>query len=81
MHYLYLLLALFFLVGFYFFVDIESINILPIIFTFLAAITFPHVIVIEKCIVLWNNFSRRNTYIWKNYSMKLIDGKKSQKKF
>ena len=44
----YLLLALFFLVGFYFFVDIESINILPIIFTFLAAITFPHVIVIEK---------------------------------
>ena len=44
----YFLLALFFLVGFYFFVDIESINILPIIFTFLAAITFPHVIVIEK---------------------------------
>ena len=44
----YFLLALFFLVGFYFFVDIESINILPIIFAFLAAITFPHVIVIEK---------------------------------
>ena len=44
----YFLLALFFLVGVYFFVDIESINILPIIFTFLAAITFPHVIVIEK---------------------------------
>ena len=44
----YFLLALFFLVGFYFFIDIESINILPIIFTFLAAITFPHVIVIEK---------------------------------
>jgi len=44
----YFLLALFFLIGFYLFVDIESINILPIIFTFLAAITFPHVIVIEK---------------------------------
>ena len=44
----YFLLALFFLVGFYFFIDINSINILPIIFTFLAAITFPHVIVIEK---------------------------------
>ncbi len=44
----YFLLALFFLVGFYLFIDIESINILPIIFTFLAAITFPHVIVIEK---------------------------------
>ena len=44
----YFLLALFFLVGFYFFIDIESINIIPIIFTFLAAITFPHVIVIEK---------------------------------
>ena len=44
----YFLLALIFLIGFYLFVDIESINILPIIFTFLAAITFPHVIVIEK---------------------------------
>jgi len=44
----YFLLALFFLVGFYLFVDVESINIIPIIFTFLAAITFPHVIVIEK---------------------------------
>ncbi len=44
----YFLLALFFLVGFYLIVDIESINIIPIIFTFLAAITFPHVIVIEK---------------------------------
>ena len=44
----YFLLALFFLVGFYLFVDLESINIIPIIFTFLAAITFPHVIVIEK---------------------------------
>ena len=44
----YFLLALFFLVGFYFFVDVESINIIQIIFTFLAAITFPHVIVIEK---------------------------------
>jgi len=44
----YFLLALIFLIGFYLFVDIESIDILPIIFTFLAAITFPHVIVIEK---------------------------------
>ena len=44
----YFFLALIFLVGFYSFVDLESINILPIIFTFLAAITFPHVIVIEK---------------------------------
>ena len=44
----YFLLALFFLGGFYLFVDIESINIIQIIFTFLAAITFPHVIVIEK---------------------------------
>ena len=44
----YFFLALIFLVGFYLFVDLESINILPVIFTFLAAITFPHVIVIEK---------------------------------
>tara|TARA_B100000674_G_scaffold461846_1_gene441339 strand:- start:13 stop:897 length:885 start_codon:yes stop_codon:yes gene_type:complete len=44
----YFFLALIFLVGFYSFVDLESINILSIIFTFLAAITFPHVIVIEK---------------------------------
>ncbi len=44
----YFFLALIFLVGFYSFIDLESINILPIIFTFLAAITFPHVIVIEK---------------------------------
>ena len=29
-------------------VDFEKINLLPIIFTFLAAITFPHVLVIEK---------------------------------
>ena len=44
----YFLLALFSLVGFYLFVDIESIDIIPIVFTFLAAITFPHVLVIEK---------------------------------
>ena len=44
----YFLLALIFLIGFYLFIDLESINVLPIIFTFLAAITFPHVIVIEK---------------------------------
>ena len=44
----YFLLALFSLVGFYLFIDIESIDIIPIVFTFLAAITFPHVIVIEK---------------------------------
>ena len=44
----YFFLALLFLLGFYLIIDIESIDILPIIFTFLAAITFPHVIVIEK---------------------------------
>ena len=44
----YFILAILFLVAFYLFVDFESLNILPIMFTFLAAITFPHVIVIEK---------------------------------
>jgi len=33
---------------FYFFVDLQKVNLLQIIFTFLAAITFPHVLVIEK---------------------------------
>ena len=44
----YFILALLFLIGSYLFIDFESLDILPIIFTFLAAITFPHVIVIEK---------------------------------
>lgn len=44
----YFILALLFLIGFYLFIDFESLDILPIMFTFLAAITFPHVIVIEK---------------------------------
>tara|TARA_Y100000996_G_scaffold239977_1_gene188631 strand:+ start:65 stop:949 length:885 start_codon:yes stop_codon:yes gene_type:complete len=44
----YFILAILFLIGFYLFIDFESLDILPIIFTFLAAITFPHVIVIEK---------------------------------
>ena len=44
----YFSLAIFFLGVFYWFIDIKSYNILPIIFVFLAAITFPHVIVIEK---------------------------------
>ena len=44
----YFILALTFLLIFYIVVDIETINLLPIIFTFLAAITFPHVLVIEK---------------------------------
>ena len=44
----YFILAILFLIAFYLFVDFESLNILPIMFTFLAAITFPHVIVIEK---------------------------------
>jgi len=44
----YFILAILFLIGFYLFVDFESLDIIPIIFTFLAAITFPHVIVIEK---------------------------------
>ena len=44
----YFILALTSLLIFYIVVDLESINLLPIIFTFLAAITFPHVLVIEK---------------------------------
>ena len=44
----YFILAILFLIGFYLFFDFESLDILPIMFTFLAAITFPHVIVIEK---------------------------------
>ena len=44
----YFILALTFLLIFYLYVDLEKINLLQIIFTFLAAITFPHVIVIEK---------------------------------
>ncbi len=44
----YFILALLFLFGSYLFIDFESLDILPIMFTFLAAITFPHVIVIEK---------------------------------
>ena len=42
------LMALMSLLIFYLVVDLQEINLLPIIFTFLAAITFPHVIVIEK---------------------------------
>ena len=44
----YFILAILFLIGSYLFIDFESLDILPIMFTFLAAITFPHVIVIEK---------------------------------
>ncbi len=44
----YFILSILFLIGFYFFIDFESLNIIPIMFTFLAAITFPHVFVIEK---------------------------------
>lgn len=44
----YFILALTFLLIFYFNVDLQKVNLLQIIFTFLAAITFPHVIVIEK---------------------------------
>ena len=44
----YFILALTFLLIFYFYVDLQKVNLLQIIFTFLAAITFPHVIVIEK---------------------------------
>ncbi len=44
----YFILAILSLIGFYLFIDFESLDILPIMFTFLAAITFPHVIVIEK---------------------------------
>ena len=44
----YFILSILFLIGFYFFIDFESLNIIPIMSTFLAAITFPHVFVIEK---------------------------------
>jgi Brp/Blh family beta-carotene 15,15'-monooxygenase len=44
----YFILALTFLLIFYVVIDLETINLLPVIFTFLAAITFPHVLVIEK---------------------------------
>ena len=44
----YFILALTFLLIFYFYVDLQKVNLLQIIFTFLAAITFPHVLVIEK---------------------------------
>ena len=44
----YFFLALSFLFVFYFTIDLEKINLLQILFTFIAAITFPHVIVIEK---------------------------------
>ncbi len=44
----YFILALIFLILFYIYTDIDNNNLLPIIFTFLAAITFPHVLVIEK---------------------------------
>ena len=44
----YFILALIFLILFYNYTEIDNSDLLPIIFTFLAAITFPHVIVIEK---------------------------------
>lgn len=44
----YFILALIFLILFYIYTDIDNNDLLPIIFTFLAAITFPHVLVIEK---------------------------------
>ena len=44
----YFILAIIFLILFYNFTEIDNSDLLPIIFTFLAAITFPHVIVIEK---------------------------------
>jgi Brp/Blh family beta-carotene 15,15'-monooxygenase len=44
----YFILAIVFLVLFYNYNEIDNSDLLPIIFTFLAAITFPHVIVIEK---------------------------------
>lgn len=43
---IYWLLSLFLLIGSYFYLDIEADYILPLFFSFLAAITFPHVIVI-----------------------------------
>ena len=44
----YFILALIFLILFYIYTEIDDNDLLPIIFTFLAAITFPHVLVIEK---------------------------------
>ena len=44
----YFILALTFLILFYNYTEIDNNDLLPIIFTFLAAITFPHVLVIEK---------------------------------
>ncbi len=44
----YFILALAFLILFYIYTEIDNNDLLPIIFTFLAAITFPHVLVIEK---------------------------------
>ena len=44
----YFILAIVFLILFYNYTEIDNSDLLPIIFTFLAAITFPHVIVIEK---------------------------------
>ena len=44
----YFILALIFLILFYIYTDIDNNDLLPIIFTFLAAISFPHVLVIEK---------------------------------
>ena len=44
----YFILAIVFLILFYNYTEIDNRDLLPIIFTFLAAITFPHVIVIEK---------------------------------
>ena len=44
----YFILAIIFLILFYNYTEIHNSDLLPIIFTFLAAITFPHVIVIEK---------------------------------
>ena len=44
----YFILALIFLILFYIYTEIDNNDLLPIIFTFLAAITFPHVLVIEK---------------------------------
>ena len=44
----YFILAIIFLILFYNYTEINNSDLLPIIFTFLAAITFPHVIVIEK---------------------------------
>ena len=44
----YFILALIFLILFFIYAEIDNNDPLPIIFTFLAAITFPHVLVIEK---------------------------------